>query len=661
MASEPGTSPAQPDSNAAKSAGQIIVDLVIVSPSVAVPQPLRFPGTPASTTIKELKAKIRDAVALHPAEENQRLIHRGRALVRDGDTLLEILSAEAIAADRQQTMHLVLRDVPTTAQAPIQPTPTTTTSSTAVRDTSPAPANGPQAQRPYAPSPQQQFLNTMQRRMLQATRESMAQAVVSQNQRGRAQMGMRGIGDNATQAARHDSRDRRASPSPAAPTGPNGISLADLQSMLQHADASNATATMTNAMNNAMQRSASSASMHNRPLHQPGVTVPMFPGSSSRAGSGRTTPFGGSAGAPRPGQEVYILSSPEGPRALLVNNTTAETYYTPRLSTRRSMPRLNGPGIAQSLPTQSQLDAARMMNQQALLHYYEQAQQRVQGQQAPQSQAHQTQQQPQQQHHGQEQQDHQQQQQQQQQQPPQGQPQVLGHPHVNPPVAAIPPLLRIVWPHLWLIFRLALFVWIFTSPGATWSRWMLILGMAVFIFILSTGALNGMAEHIMGPVGRQLDNLLPALDGQRRNGDAPRPEVNQQGLAAAGVNAEPQPAQLAQRLVDERQNRESWLTGQFRRVERASLLFLASIAPGVAERHIAHLEAEAARVRREAEEAARASAEAAEQNNETEAGEGGAASQASEAERPQDADQGHGEAAGQRRDREPEAEPLIAV
>lgn len=198
----------------------------------------------------------------------------------------------------------------------------------------------------------------------------------------------------------------------------------------------------------------------------------------------------------------------------------------------------------------------------------------------------------------------------------------LGHHQIHPPVAAIPPLLRMIWPHLWLIVRLSLFVWMFTSPGSGWSRWLTIVGLAVFIFVFSTGALNGVAEHVMRPVGRHLDNLLPALDGQHGQGNAPRPAANQQGAAAAGPNPEPQPAQLADRLLNDRQAQQGWFTGQFRRVERASLLFLASIAPGVAERHIAHLEAEAARRRREAEEAARAAAEAAEaanQNNEAQA------------------------------------------
>lgn len=58
--------------------------------------------------------------------------------------------------------------------------------------------------------------------------------------------------------------------------------------------------------------------------------------------------------------------------------------------------------------------------------------------------------------------------------------------------------------------------------------------------------------------------------------------------------------------------RQSWFTAQVRRIERAGLLFLASIAPGVAERHIANLEAEtrAEEARRREEEEAAAATEA---------------------------------------------------
>lgn len=59
-------------------------------------------------------------------------------------------------------------------------------------------------------------------------------------------------------------------------------------------------------------------------------------------------------------------------------------------------------------------------------------------------------------------------------------------------------------------------------------------------------------------------------------------------------------------MAQRQQQNANWFVDQVRRLERAGLLFLASIAPGVAERHIAALEAQeqAERERREAEERA---------------------------------------------------------
>lgn len=84
--------------------------------------------------------------------------------------------------------------------------------------------------------------------------------------------------------------------------------------------------------------------------------------------------------------------------------------------------------------------------------------------------------------------------------------------------------------------------------------------------------------------GQEGDNNPAAQDGRRR--------------------LEPDPAQTAARLVEQRRNDNGhWLLDQIRRLERAGLLFLASIAPGVAERHIANMEA-AERAERERQEAA---------------------------------------------------------
>lgn len=76
---------------------ELVVNLQVVSPSVGVTRPLLFPSTSASTTIKQLKEKIREALPLRPADEHQRLIHRGRALMRENDKLIDIFGAEAVS------------------------------------------------------------------------------------------------------------------------------------------------------------------------------------------------------------------------------------------------------------------------------------------------------------------------------------------------------------------------------------------------------------------------------------------------------------------------------------------------------------------------------------------------------------------------------------
>lgn len=75
---------------------QLTVNLQVVSPSVGVSRPLLFPDLDASATIKQLKEKIRQMLPLRPADDHQRLIHRGRALVRETDTLLDVFGEDAV-------------------------------------------------------------------------------------------------------------------------------------------------------------------------------------------------------------------------------------------------------------------------------------------------------------------------------------------------------------------------------------------------------------------------------------------------------------------------------------------------------------------------------------------------------------------------------------
>jgi hypothetical protein len=75
---------------------ELTFKLQVVSPSVGVTGPIVFPAISASTTIKELKEKIRQSLPLRPADDQQRLIHRGRALARETDTLLEVFGEAAV-------------------------------------------------------------------------------------------------------------------------------------------------------------------------------------------------------------------------------------------------------------------------------------------------------------------------------------------------------------------------------------------------------------------------------------------------------------------------------------------------------------------------------------------------------------------------------------
>jgi hypothetical protein len=176
---------------------------------------------------------------------------------------------------------------------------------------------------------------------------------------------------------------------------------------------------------------------------------------------------------------------------------------------------------------------------------------------------------------------------------------------------------------------LTVFVWWFTSSDNSWSRWITVTLIAIAVFVVNTGILNGHVNQLWEPIRGHLDALLPLADAHaapraQQQPAAVRPIANDDNNAVAEQAAQqqtnvPDPAQVAARLLAQRRaNNANWLMDQVRRLERAGLLFLASIAPGVAERHIAHIEAqeraaqaERERLQREAEERARSEAEAA--------------------------------------------------
>jgi hypothetical protein len=73
-------------------------NLKVVSPSVGVPGPLSFPQLPIETTVRQLKEKIREALPMRPSDDQQRLIHQGRLLARETETMSNIFGQETVRA-----------------------------------------------------------------------------------------------------------------------------------------------------------------------------------------------------------------------------------------------------------------------------------------------------------------------------------------------------------------------------------------------------------------------------------------------------------------------------------------------------------------------------------------------------------------------------------
>jgi len=91
--------------------------LSIISPSVSVPSPLTFPQLLATTTVKELKARIRDVLPSKPIDEHQRLIHRGRLLGREMETMEDVFGKDTVS-QLYQTLFEDLTNTNSSLQTP---------------------------------------------------------------------------------------------------------------------------------------------------------------------------------------------------------------------------------------------------------------------------------------------------------------------------------------------------------------------------------------------------------------------------------------------------------------------------------------------------------------------------------------------------------------
>ena len=74
----------------------LAVNLKVLSPSSEIEGGLHLQQLPASTTVRELRLKIQDAVASKPGPERMRLIYRGKVVANDADTLETVFGADNV-------------------------------------------------------------------------------------------------------------------------------------------------------------------------------------------------------------------------------------------------------------------------------------------------------------------------------------------------------------------------------------------------------------------------------------------------------------------------------------------------------------------------------------------------------------------------------------
>ena len=152
----------------------------------------------------------------------------------------------------------------------------------------------------------------------------------------------------------------------------------------------------------------------------------------------------------------------------------------------------------------------------------------------------------------------------------------------------------------WLFLRLYLFMFVFSEPG-TWKRW-------IMIFLAALVCLqprDGPFQRLMTAARRHFDNLVGPPAQQRQfaavppqQGIAPtppppvRPENEVQAQRPANVRGGIQmtPEEAAARIVVNRQQQQArpprFWRDAFYRIEQSVALFLASLIPGVGERHV---------------------------------------------------------------------------
>ena len=74
----------------------VAVNLKVLSPSTEIEGGIHLPDVPASTTVRELRLRIQEAVPSNPALDRMRLIYRGKVVANDADTLETLFGADNV-------------------------------------------------------------------------------------------------------------------------------------------------------------------------------------------------------------------------------------------------------------------------------------------------------------------------------------------------------------------------------------------------------------------------------------------------------------------------------------------------------------------------------------------------------------------------------------
>ncbi|RKF83409.1 putative ubiquitin family protein [Golovinomyces cichoracearum] len=638
--------------------------LQIVSPSVGIPQMLEFRELSVNLKVKDLKTLIRDSLVCRPSEKLQRLIHRGRMLTRETETMLEIFGEEVLSSSVVQVIHLVLppalkgtdnactNDKKATSipaqqslsyDSPVQQAAQISIPIIPILNQN----QGSQVQQQFpGPQDQQQIVlgeleelqNLMGQRLIQLQRETQRLNQEIHSMGAQALLRTKSIESHPNEyKVQHSSNrlsQRPTSPSdlsntPSALLSMNYSSEVNLDSRIN--DRVDAVATrerenvdmqqsdqlvhnrqgptisagawkvpvneinsnssnqsdrnhqqssehLRNSYNDvhSILRNADRSSVKNQSTNQYHSTSisekvrsrvysslpksnsstslavaltpinPNFnPSMGETSGTNGVSPSSELVNKPM----VYILSSPSGPRAILMSN--AQTFFTPS----------RNPG-----PFRYSFDVSLIgRNSFATQDRYRPLRQQVREQRNANVQTENTGP-----------------------APPQDNLRAGG---IGLQVGQV----------LWLIARLVVLFLLFTAGNSSWTRWLMASGIAFIVLIAFTGFLNGVVQQVWSPIRRHLESLVPLGPVHNQNvpiqpngvhGQAGDEERIQMNLPEDINRNEPNPLEYPSRGIEQqvRSNSELLMT-QIRRLEQSLILFVASLVPGVSERHIAHREA----------------------------------------------------------------------